>query len=210
MPPRHVASALALVLALGLLPGFVIAGTTLDRVVAVVNRDVILASELSRRASGPATTEVDERVVLQIMIDELLLVQAARDSYLTVSSDDVDRAIDEIKSANQLSDADLDKQLQIMGTNLDEYRVDIERQILALRVINLQVRTEVVVTDAEIKTLYAERVSASKAETTPRLEDLRDELTNEIFERKLELGRIEIVSDLRRAAHIDIRLGATK
>ena len=133
----RVSFVVAIALAIVGLPTFAGAGTTLDRVVAVVNREVVLASELERRVRESG---VDKRMVLGEMVDEILLAQEARARYLTASDEEIDKALAEVKSANGLSQDELIKQLADAGYSLEEYRRELERQIMALRIINLDVK----------------------------------------------------------------------
>jgi peptidyl-prolyl cis-trans isomerase SurA len=179
----------------------------LDRVVAVIDREVILASELQRRVDHATTTRDaadPRRAMLWAMIDERLLVKLALASQLTASEQEIDQAIRSIRQQNQLSDEELTAALAQQGYAPDEYREAIRRQLLAARAINLMVRPQVSVSSAEIEALHGKRV-AEGAETRS-LEDAADELRGEITAAKLDLERDRLAVELRREAYIDIRL----
>jgi parvulin-like peptidyl-prolyl isomerase len=143
-------------------PGWV----EVDRVVAVVNQDVILASEVARRVAplspgpGKPPPAGAERQVLEQMIDELLLTQEATRARIEVPDADVEGAIQEIKKQNQLDDAGLLKALAAQGYTMELYREDLRQQILRLRAVNQLIRPRVVVRDDEVLAAYNEAKKA--------------------------------------------------
>lgn len=143
-------------------PGWV----EVDRVVAVVNQDVILASEVARRVAplspgpGKPPPAGAERQVLEQMIDELLLTQEATRARIEVPDSDVEGAIQEIKKQNQLDDAALLKALAAQGYTMELYREDLRQQILRLRAVNQLIRPRVLVRDDEVLAAYNEAKKA--------------------------------------------------
>jgi peptidyl-prolyl cis-trans isomerase SurA len=139
-----------------------------DRVVAVVNDSVILHSELMRRVA-PLTAELDEvsdprernrrqdkmkSQVLDEMVNEELIVQAAAESKLEVSAKEVQGALEEIKKQNNLDDNQLAEALRMQGYTMSSYRSDVRRQILRMRATNMLVRPRVTVTDDDVRARY--------------------------------------------------------
>jgi parvulin-like peptidyl-prolyl isomerase len=139
-----------------------------DRVVAIVNDAVILRSELRRRVAPVAADVMSiddaaertrrmaklEEEVLDDMIDEELIAQAADESKLEVSTQEVESAVGEIKKQNKLDDAQLAEALKAQGYSLPSYRQDVRRQILRMRAINMIVRPRVTITDDDVRARY--------------------------------------------------------
>lgn len=129
---------LLLVAALGLLwPASAHAeprGVVIDRVVLVVNDEPVFESEVARRAERAG---ISRARAIDELIDEALLLAVARRLDVTVSAEEVEAAIDEIKASNQIDDAQLEAALVAAHTTLDEYRQDVAHQILLLRTQNL-------------------------------------------------------------------------
>jgi peptidyl-prolyl cis-trans isomerase SurA len=158
-------------LTLALLPGAAVAEKVpgwveVDRVVAVVNSDVILDSEVGRRlapmAAGGKPVPADARKqMVQLMIDETLLTQEASRVRIEVSDQDVSGAIEEIKKQNGIDDAGLEKALAAQGYTLALYREDVRQQILRLRAINIVIRPRVTVRDEEVEAAYKEARKAN-------------------------------------------------
>lgn len=183
----------------------------LDRVIAVINHDVVLASELERRMVQQTTTKNasdPRRAMLWAMIDERLLAQRGRAVGFTTSEKDVDAAVDAVRKQNNLTKEQLLAELGKVGYSLDDYRDSVARQLLVHRVLNLEIGGSVAVSDAEIKALYDKRVAAADGAETARLEDVKEALRAEIRGRKLDLARDRLLVELRAAAFIDIRLPA--
>jgi len=139
-----------------------------DKVVAIVNDAVILHSELMRRVA-PLTADLDEVAdprerkrrqdklksqVLEEMVNEELIVQAAGESKLDVSAKEVQSALEEIKKQNNLDDNQLAEALRMQGYTMSSYRADVRRQILRMRATNMLVRPRVTVTDDDVRARY--------------------------------------------------------
>ena len=141
-----------------------------DRVVAVINDEVILHSELMRRVvplSADLANIKDPREqtrrqaklkdqVLEDMVNEELIAQAATDSKLDVSSKEVEAALDDIKKQNKLDETQFAEALRLQGYSTSGYRRDVRRQLLRFRAVNTIVRPRVTISDEEIKAKYGE------------------------------------------------------
>jgi peptidyl-prolyl cis-trans isomerase SurA len=141
---------------------------SVDRVVAVVNDAIILSSELMRRVA-PLSSDLEgvsdqaerkrrkdklKSQVLDEMINEELIVQAAAESKLDVAAKEVQNALEEIKKQNTLDDNQLSEALRMQGYTMAGYRHDVRRQILRMRAINMLVRPRVTVTDDDVRGRY--------------------------------------------------------
>jgi parvulin-like peptidyl-prolyl isomerase len=139
-----------------------------DRVVAVINDAVVLASELELRML-PLLADVEEIAdpaerrrrldklraqMLDDMVDEELIVQAAAEARIEVEAGDIDAALAEIKQQNNLGDAEFAQALTAQGFTLAGYRADLRRQLLRLKAVNQLVRSRVAVTDSEVRARY--------------------------------------------------------
>lgn len=142
----------------------------LDRVVAVVNQDVITWSELYKAMEmqeSPALKALSvekrnrifkkqESPFLDSLIDLKLELQQARSDGLSVSDKEVNEAINSIRKKYSMTDADLTKSLKEEGYSLKEYRKKLGEQILVSRVVDREVRSTIVVTDSDVRNYVAE------------------------------------------------------
>jgi peptidyl-prolyl cis-trans isomerase SurA len=137
-----------------------------ERVVAVINDEIILETELEQyaapqyRGPDPDTAEGkkqwDElkRKALDGMIDSKLVTQQAVELKLSVTPEEVERAIQQVKDQNKLDDATFKAALEQQGFTIEGYRKTLKKQILELKVVNTAVRSRVTVSDDEVKTYY--------------------------------------------------------
>jgi peptidyl-prolyl cis-trans isomerase SurA len=168
-PRRRLRGGGALVLALliAALAPRLASAKVIERVIAVVNDEIVLDTELEQQAvgqlrappdldsaAGKKAWEEHKRKVLDSLIDSRLLSQQAGELKLTVTADEVDRALDEVKKQNQLDDAAFATALKQQGFTLETYKKNLKRQILELKVLNTAVRSRVSVSDDEVRTYY--------------------------------------------------------
>ena len=146
-----------------------------DRVAAVVNDAVILMSELDVRMlplRGEAAKISDQaererrltQLALQMldaMVNDELVVQAAIEAKITVTADELKTTVDYIKSQNKLDDKQLEIAMKQQGITMSSLRNDVLRQ----RAIQQIIGPKLAVTDEEVRARYDQlrRRSASVA-----------------------------------------------
>lgn len=141
------------------------AAILLDRVVAVVNKEVITWSEMYKMMEFEATPEVkalkeDERrkvfreneaAFLERLIDMRLQIQEARRLGIGVTHEEIAGAIENIKKKYSMTDTNLTESLAKEGLTLDEYKRRLSEQIIISKVVSQQIRNKIVVSDADVK-----------------------------------------------------------
>ena len=165
-PASAVSSALALATLLAI--GGSARARLVEKIAAVVGDNIILASEVEEK-SAPMLADASKiadaakrsaratalrREVLERLIDDELILQQASDLKLTVSSEQVDQSIDEIKKQNSLDDDALRDALRGQGMSMAGYRADLKKQLLRYRVLNIAVGSRVSISDDEVKSYY--------------------------------------------------------
>ena len=170
-----------------------------ERVVAVINDSIVLRSELEARmvpVIGEAQQIADPKErerridklrgqVLDEMVNEELIVQAADSAKIEVESSEVQAALDEIKSSNNLDDAALAQVLAAQGYTLANYKTDLRRQLLRLRAVNQLVAPKVNVTDEDIKARYDELSRRSAAVSAVKLSHILFKLPEHATEQQV-------------------------
>jgi peptidyl-prolyl cis-trans isomerase SurA len=140
-----------------------------DRIVAVVNDDIITLFDLNH-ALKPYIDEIEktnypkemERKMLykvreqglNQLIDQKLTDQEIKRSNITVSEKDIDQRIEQIKAANFYTDEDMRAELAKNGLTMKDFRKQIKDQILRVKLINLEVKSKAVITSTDIKNYY--------------------------------------------------------
>ena len=141
------------------------AAVLLDRVVAVVNKEVITWSELYKMMEYESTEQMkalseedrmrvfknNEAVFLEKLIDMRLQLQEAKRTGLDVSPEEVKEAMENIKKKYSLTDKSLEENLAKEGLNIGNYKKSMSEQILVNQFLNKQVRNKIVISDDEIK-----------------------------------------------------------
>ncbi len=141
-----------------------------DRIIAVVNEDIISLFELNQmakpysdkiRSMGYPEDKAKEMLlkiredILNQLIDQKLTDQEIRRRGITVSEKETDSAIERLlKDANLRSSEELEKALLKEGLTLEEYRQKIKEQILRGRLVNTEIKAGIVITKEDIKAYY--------------------------------------------------------
>lgn len=162
-----------LLLLMFLLPAAAQAQVLVDRIVAVVNKDVITHSELGdavdaaerqlRRQNTPAPARaVLERQLLERLILDKAQLQMARDMGIRVDELQLDRAVQRIAQNNNLTLADFRRALERDGVPFDAWREELRQQIVLNRLREREVNDRIQVSDSEID-LFLEELRANPA-----------------------------------------------
>lgn len=142
-----------------------------DRIVAVVNSEVITALQLrarveqAKRQLGRQGVELPPDEVLQRQLLERLIVeraqlQLAQETSLRVDDATLERAIERVAANNKLSVDQLRAALETDGVPWSRFREEIRTEILLTRLREREVDSRVVVTDAEIDNFIASNPDA--------------------------------------------------
>ncbi len=149
-----------------------------DRVVAVVNDDVVTLSELEKagreyferiKMKVPAG-EVERALekargeVLSSLIDNIIVRQKAAELSITVEETDIDNAINQMLSRNNATLEKFRKELAKMNVSMQEYRKNLYNQILQSKLVGFQVRSRIVIIEENIKKYYEKEYTQEKGE----------------------------------------------
>jgi peptidyl-prolyl cis-trans isomerase SurA len=149
-----------------------VAAQTGDYIVAVVNQELVTASELQQRLARVREEAARNRSplpppgalrkqVLDALIDERVLVTTARDSGLRVDEPEIDRAVANVAQQNQLTMAQLRERLRQDGINYNKFRDNIRDQLLVERVREREVTNRIKISEADIDEMVAKRLKAA-------------------------------------------------
>jgi peptidyl-prolyl cis-trans isomerase SurA len=146
-----------------------------DRIVAVVNNEVITALELRARVEQASRqlqrqgvelppAGVLERQLLEQLIVEHAQLQLARDTSLRIEDAALDRAIGRIAENNRLSLDQLRATLARDGVSWERFRSQVRSEMLISRLREREVDSRVTVTDAEIDNFISSNPDALSGE----------------------------------------------
>ena len=148
----------------------------LDRVMAIVNKEVITWSDLYREMEFNANDEVramkdddrrrffkeNEMSFLETLIDMKLQLQEAARNGITVSDAEVATAINNIRSKYSMSDEAFNETIRKEGFTLETYKKKMMEQIMIGRLVDQEVRNKTIVTEQEIDAYLAAHKDAAK------------------------------------------------
>jgi peptidyl-prolyl cis-trans isomerase SurA len=132
-----------------------------DRIVAVVNKDVVTYSELNE-AVGMAQRQLErqgtaapERALLERqMLERLILdkaqLQLARETGIRIDELSLDRAVERIAQSNNMTLADFRRALEGDGVSFDAWRNEVRQQMIMTRLREREVENRVQVSDTEL------------------------------------------------------------
>jgi peptidyl-prolyl cis-trans isomerase SurA len=136
----------------------------LDRIVAVVDEDVVLQSELDRQvhrvmaqyASNPQQLpprDVLERQVLERLILQKLQITRAESNGVKISDAEIDQALAGLAAQNKMDLSQLRQAIQAQGMDYEQFRRSVRDELVVSHLRQGIAQSRVQVSDAEIETL---------------------------------------------------------
>ena len=179
---------------------------TVDRVVANVNGEIITLSSVRDRFmviskkinalnNGDQLRSENELMqnALNSIIEERLQVQEAKKNGFVVSEESINKAFDEIKNKNNITDQQFKTLLENEGRSLDAYKKVLQDQILASRIIRMHMGKNLEATKKQIKIYYIQHQKnywvLPKVKTRHILFVLEDGVSSKEIKLKTELAR---------------------
>ena len=146
-----------------------------DYIVAVVNQELVTAGEIDQRllrarespARGTAALppELELRTqLLDALIEERVIVTYARESGVKVDEPEVDRAVQNVASQNQLTQDQLRQRLREEGVDYPRFRANLRDQIMIERVREREVYQRIRITDGDIDRFIERQRSEAAAD----------------------------------------------
>lgn len=141
-----------------------------NRVVAVVNNEVITLYELNNRMKEMTGVTPDElklkseatyldtrKKILELLIDEKIAQAKIKELKIQVSERQVDAYVEKLKRDNQWTQEDLVAGLEKEGLSYEKYRERIKRDIERAQLIEYEVRSKIIIREEAIKKYYEEQ-----------------------------------------------------
>lgn len=166
-------------------------GVIIDRIVAVVNREVITQSELDEaaqalkkaRLADPAALSPTgepgdphsnlQRDLLNQMIEQKLFQQEAKKSGIRVSDAELDLALKDIEERNRFPSREALKQA-VTQENVpwEKYVEDLRNQLTILKLMNRAIDSNLLITDTEVRAYYDAHPEAFRLPEQIRLKQI--------------------------------------
>ena len=149
-------------------------GEVIERIIVKVNGDIITTSEVEqrqvdvlRRRGAQPTTDADLiRVldeitpeVISAAVDELLMMQRGRELGYTMTDEQFEQIVEELRAENDLTtEEEFEQALATEGITRDDLRRTFERQMLISQVQQVEVLGKVTLTQVEAREYYDENI----------------------------------------------------
>ncbi len=183
----------------------------MDRIVAVVNEDIITLIELDK-AISPYLLELEktgyshekkEKIITKLqkdmltkMIEFKLTEQEAERLNIKVSPEELEASIDQFLDQENITIDVLKKALLKEKITYEEYKSDIKNKILRPKLVNLVIRSKVVITNEEIGKYYEDHTAEYSGEKKYHLRNILVSLEQEIIKIKTMLDQGESFSKM--------------
>ena len=152
----------------------------LDRVLAVVNDDIITMQELKEqvgvtraRMRQQGTPMPDENLlqqkVLEKLVFEKLQVQSAKEAGVVISEDMIDQALNNVAQRNNLSIDQVLGKLKDEGVNEKVFRQNLKDQLAVQAIIDRDVKGKISVSDSEVDAMLERLGQTGQSDRTYKL-----------------------------------------
>ncbi len=155
----------------------------IDRIVAIVNEDIITLSELEefRKSLYPRQPKANDwlreelelsdvrRHVLNALIEERLIDQEATRQNIVVTQKTLEDALESLRQERGLSQPQLEIALKAQGLTYEEYRGRVERGLKRTRLVNRTVKSEIEIREEDLRVYYQTHIKDYMAEETIRI-----------------------------------------
>ncbi|MDX1518606.1 MAG: peptidylprolyl isomerase [Gammaproteobacteria bacterium] len=200
----------------------VFADVPLDRIVAIVNDDVVMMSELENKIrtvqaqmrqanqQPPPSSALEKQILDRIILNKLQL-QTAEQTGIRVSEDILNRAISNIAAQNQVSLKEFREILEGDGYSFEQFREDIRNEITISQLRQRQVENRITVTDREIDNFLATQEHQGETETQYHIGHILISLPEDASKEDEEASRLiaqKVIDDLK-AGHDFADMAAT-
>lgn len=189
---------------------------TLNRVVAIVNDDVITESELRAemnaitmqlRASGQNIPhdETFKKNTLNHLIDKTLQLQIAKQLNITISDSELNTIIGRIASQNNMTASQLLERIQQEGMNAKAYKENLREQLLLQKVQQQEVASKITITPQEVDRMMNSPEFRKQLVNGKASASTKKEIESRLLQEKFEAAGKNWLSKLRGIAYIDIK-----
>ncbi len=134
---------------------------TVDSIAAAVNGEIILTSEVRERwfqmnsmDRNPSAEQVKMKDALETLVEEKLIIQFGKEKDVKPTPYEVDEAVEDFRKRAAGQGVELEALLKQEGLTMERYRSMIGDQLIARKVMAMEVRSEVTVTDEDVAQYY--------------------------------------------------------
>jgi parvulin-like peptidyl-prolyl isomerase len=139
-----------------------------DKIVAVVNNEIVTLSELNTQAE-PFQERIDKsytgkdknrlleetrKTILNRMVDQILIKQEAKRLGIVIKDDEINSMVTEMLKKRSMTMDEFKNLLARDGLSLESYKEEAREHLMRSRLANREIRSKVMVTEQEIGEYY--------------------------------------------------------
>ncbi len=192
-------------------PGGVI---ELDRIVAVVNNEVItlndlndrmatVASQLKKQGTQLPPADVLRKQLLDRMVQDLVEIQEAKETGIKVDDGTLDKTLQRIADENSLSMTEFRRLTEEDGIRWSKFREEIRGEVMKTRLREREVGGNINVTDAEIDTQLLLEAREASTDQEFRLAHILVQVPEQATSAQIETRRkraLQALAELRKGS----------
>lgn len=125
-----------------------------EKVVAVVDDEIITLTDVRGFLSRYSPHGMDEKKVLNILIENVLIQKEAKRIGLEVSAEDVKGTLESMQQESGLNNEEFIHALKKEGLSLTDYKEQIRENILKMRIVDVMLKNKLIIKDDEIQDYY--------------------------------------------------------
>jgi peptidyl-prolyl cis-trans isomerase SurA len=155
----------------------------IDRIVVVVNEDVItntelearieeIKQELATRNIDPPAESVLRKQMVERMVLERIQLQLADELGVRVNDKDVEQAIAVVAERNNSTVEELYRVLRRDGIEIERYRSQIRNDIKIQRLLQRQINNRITVSEAELESFLSNRNDQARVDDAYRISQI--------------------------------------
>ena len=183
---------------------------SVDRILAVVNNEVITSREVAARVKtvtqqlGQQGTplpqpDVLQKQVLERMITERLQIQLANETALRVDDLQLDRTVARVAESNKMSLTDFRRALERDGIQFNKFREEIRSEIVLSRLREREVDSKITISDNEIEFFLSQQAASKTASSEYNLAHILLRLPEQASPEQVERQRARAAEVLLQA-----------
>ena len=153
-----------------------------DRIVAVVNEEVITLSELDRmiapflkeavraedRLERKEQLNRVRRQALDTLIEEKVMDREVKKSGIKATPREIEAVLEDVKKQNKVNQEGLERALAIEGMTLEQYKTQIEQRILRTKLVQWSVKVEPKGSEQQLRDFYEQNAARYRTPVTLR------------------------------------------
>jgi len=185
----------------------------IDRIVAIVNDDIIVLSELNEKlkpytdriAKMGYPPEKEKKMIYKVrddiistMVDQRLTDQEVKKFGIIIDDEEVQGAIEQIKQKNALTEEQMQAGLAGQGMTMESLQKNIRDQMLRTRLLNVAVRSKIVITREDARVYFDSHPEEFRGEKKVHLWNIMTTTPEFAFEAEIKSGRDQMEKVLAR------------